>query len=288
LGALALALGVATPAHAQGVRVDQAPTISGNAYIGETLQAAGGHVTPDDASRQWMWLRCDDDTPNTTVGRRDLEDLDGCDIQDTHGSSSYRLTSADADRYIRLVLFSDLRRGRYYDYDFVATVPSARVAQRPAATPTPAPPPPPPPTFEVPDAVATPVPTSGQVLHTSHRGRRVMKPFPRVRMRGRLTFTGARITLFSVRAPKKARITVRCRGDCPRSRWSNRKRKHRLTRVRAFQRSVVAGTRITVTVTRRGFIGMRTVFVIRRGQVPLRVDRCINRRGKRTRCPRSA
>jgi hypothetical protein len=286
IGALALALGVAAPAQAQDVRIDQTPTMSGNPYIGETLQASGGHVTPDSASKQWMWLRCDDDTPNATLNRRDLEELSGCDVQNTHGSSSYTLTSADADHYIRLMLFSDLRRGRHYDYDFVATAPSGRVTSPPA--PAPPPPPPPPPTIEVPVPTATPVPTTGQVLHTSHRGRRVMKPFPVVRMRGRLTISGARITVLSVRAPKKARIKVTCRGDCPRSRRAKRRHNHKVTRVRPFQRSISAGTRITVTVTRRGFIGKRTVFLIRRGLVPLRADRCLNRRGKRTRCPASA
>ena len=37
-----------------------------------------------------------------------------------------------------------------------------------------------------------------------------------------LTRTGARITLLTVRAPKGARITLRCRGtSCPAKRWAN-------------------------------------------------------------------
>ena len=40
-----------------------------------------------------------------------------------------------------------------------------------------------------------------------------------------------------------------------------------------------------MTVTRHGYIGKRTTFVIRRGQAPLRVDNCLNPRGRVTRCP---
>ena len=104
-------------------------------------------------------------------------------------------------------------------------------------------------------------------------------------MRGRLTLNGARVTLLTVRAPRAAKVTVRCKGSCPTSRWSPAARKKKLTRVRRFERALKSGTRISVTVTRNGYIGKRTIFVIRKGRAPTRVDNCINSRGRVTRCP---
>ena len=52
-----------------------------------------------------------------------------------------------------------------------------------------------------------------------------------------------------------------------------------------FERSLRAGVKITVSVTRRGYVGKRTTFVIRRGLPPLRSDRCLSSKGSVTRCP---
>jgi hypothetical protein len=155
----------------------------------------------------------------------------------------------------------------------------------PTATPTPTPTPTPPPIFEV---SPTQVPTSGEVLQETSRKRRVIRPFPVVRMRGKLTSRGAKITLFSVRAPRKASITVRCQGrSCPATRWSRawNRRKKTLTRMGRFERSVRAGVKITVQVTRKGYVGKRTTFVIRRGAAPTRSDRCLSAKRRLTKCP---
>jgi hypothetical protein len=102
-----------------------------------------------------------------------------------------------------------------------------------------------------------------------------MRPHPVVRIRGRLTRRGARITLMTVHAPRGARIAVRCRGrGCPTRTWRHRTRKA-LTRVSMFPRTVRAGTRLVVTVAKDGRIGKHTVIVIRRGKAPLRYDRCL-------------
>ena len=71
------------------------------------------------------------------------------------------------------------------------------------------------PTFDTAAAAPTPVPTIGQVLHETARRAGAIKPFPVVRMRGRLTTTGRRVTLLSVSAPRAAKISVRCKGACP-------------------------------------------------------------------------
>ena len=110
-------------------------------------------------------------------------------------------------------------------------------------------------------------------------------------MRGVLTSRGARLTLFTVRAPRTATIAVRCKGrNCPAGRWSQTRsqRKSKLTRMARFERDLRAGVSLTVTVTRSGYVGKRTVFVIRRGAAPLRSDRCLSARGRVTKCPAGA
>ncbi len=112
----------------------------------------------------------------------------------------------------------------------------------------------------------------------------MMDPAPVVRIRGWLTASGARITLLTVRAPRGARIAVRCSGRrCPVRRWA---RTASLMRVPRFQRSFPAGTRIVISVTKRGRIGKHTTIVIRRGKAPTRLDRCLMPGSRRpVRCP---
>ena len=132
------------------------------------------------------------------------------------------------------------------------------------------------------------MPTSGEVLQETSRTRRVIRPFPVVRMRGHADGQRGQDHLFSVRAPRKAKITVRCKGrSCPASRWSRawNLRKSTLTRMGRFERSLRAGVKITVQVTRRGYVGKRTTFVIRRGAAPTRSDRCLSAKGRLTKCP---
>lgn len=101
----------------------------------------------------------------------------------------------------------------------------------------------------------------------------MMDPAPVVRIRGRLTRSGARITLLTVRAPRGARIGLRCIGDgCPARRWAGTAS---LTRIARFQAALPAGTRLVISVTKAGRIGKHTTIVIRRGQAPLRRDRCL-------------
>ncbi len=285
-----LALALAAPAQAQTVRVTQAPTMSGLPRVGQTLEASGGRA--DNAtSTVYIWLRCDDNTPNTTVAEEQVQALEGCRSLNSSGDPRrFTLTNTDLGKYMRIGLYA--RRG---DQDhWMVSAPSARVenpppppAPTPVPTPVPTatPVPAPAPTFDSAAAAPTLAPTLGQVLHESGAKRRAIRPFPVVRMRGRLTSTGARVSLLSVRAPRAAKVSVRCKGGCPMKRWAPASRKRLLTRARAFERSLRSGTTITVTVTRHGYIGKRTTFVIRRGRTPSRTDKCLNTRGRVTRCP---
>jgi hypothetical protein len=79
--------------------------------------------------------------------------------------------------------------------------------------------------------------------------------------------------VLSVRAPRGARISLRCTGDgCPRRALAVATS---LTRLRAFERDLDAGTRLEIRVTRAGYVGKHTLIQIRRGKPPSRVDRCL-------------
>ncbi|HEX4627591.1 MAG TPA: PKD domain-containing protein, partial [Gemmatimonadales bacterium] len=114
--------------------------------------------------------------------------------------------------------------------------------------------------------------------------RRLMQPFPIVRIAGTVTGRGAKIRLLSVAAPPGALVTVRCRG-----RGCATKVQSRLVAVTAasertgmsllafsrFERRFPAGTVLRVVITRGNEIGKYTSFVIRRGLLPLRNDACV-------------
>ena len=229
--------GSARRPQAQTVRVTQAPTMigAGRASARRSRPAAG---SADNAfSTSYVWLRCDDNTPNTTVAEEQVGDLSGCRSLNTSGDPRrYTLTSSDLGKYMRIGLYA--QRG---DQDhWMVSAPSARVENPPppptptpvptpvpTPTPTPTPAPAPSPTFDSAAAAPAPAPTLGQVLHESGPKRRAIRPFPVVRMRGRLTATGARVSLLSVRAPRAAKVTVRCKGRCPMASWAPSKRPKR-------------------------------------------------------------
>jgi hypothetical protein len=103
----------------------------------------------------------------------------------------------------------------------------------------------------------------------------LLRPFPVVRLRGRLTRTGARITLFTVRVPAGVVVRVRCRGEsCPARRLTRRSSVRRTVRLERFERRLRAGTRLTIMVTSAGRIGKWSTIVIRRGAAPRRSDQC--------------
>jgi hypothetical protein len=100
-----------------------------------------------------------------------------------------------------------------------------------------------------------------------------MSPVPVVRIRGRLTADGARVTLLTVRAPRGARIQVTCAGDhCPRRRVAT---VAVVVHLRPYERLLRAGTRLEIRITRPSLIGKYTRIVVRQGRPPLRQDRCL-------------
>jgi hypothetical protein len=98
-----------------------------------------------------------------------------------------------------------------------------------------------------------------------------LDPFPVIRVRGFVAARGARISLLRVSAPRRATVKIRCVGDgCP----INRRTRH-AGRIRAFERFLPAGLRITVRVTRPGRVGKYVRLVIRARKPPSRHDACL-------------
>ena len=112
-----------------------------------------------------------------------------------------------------------------------------------------------------------------------------LSPWPVVRMAGSLTDRGADLRLLSVKAPRGARIAVRCQGGCPRASL-RRVAPRRAVRLKPYERKLRAGTVLEIRVSSAARIGKFTRIVIRKGKAPARRDACIwpGRRAARS-CP---
>jgi len=109
-----------------------------------------------------------------------------------------------------------------------------------------------------------------------------LNPFPVLRVRGVVAARGARINLLRVTAPRDATVRVHCAGDrCPLKR-----RTRHSGRIRALERFLPAGLRITVRVQSPGHVGKYVRLVIRAGKPPARRDACaLPGRMRAVRCP---
>ena len=271
-------------AQSQGgpLRIVETPTIVGEPVVGATLTAAGGAWSspqPQDTQATWEWWICP--TPALDVQCRPVA-----------SGPTLMLAEATVGQYLHVRRLVEFKRQRVVDVTQAPSGPVGTAAgtPSPAATPpsaaTPPPVPVPTPTFDTAAPIAAPAPvTDAPPVSRPVATRRVLSPFPVVRMRGRLTYSGARVSILSVRAPLKAKVAVRCSGTCPVSRWTAPARNKTLTRLARFERDFDSGTRITILVTRKGYVGKRTTFVIRRGRAPRRSDVCVSDRGRVTRCP---
>ena len=254
LGALlALALAPAAAA-ARPPQITQDPVIVGNAQVGSTLEAQDARWTGG-GKPSWQWVRCDELDSGEGFG--------SCRSIAGATAISYAVAADDEGKYLRVLL---VVRNRDGSSAWTLSRATAAVSPAPAPSPPPAPSP-------LPPAPAPAPPPVVEVRNVQAASPRMMSPAPVVRIRGRLTRSGARITLLTVRAPRGARITVRCRGRrCPARRWA---RTAALTRVPRFQAAFPAGTRLVISVTKARRIGKHTLIVIRRGKAPTRLDRCL-------------
>jgi hypothetical protein len=107
---------------------------------------------------------------------------------------------------------------------------------------------------------------------------RSLSPFPIVRLSGRITSRGVRVSRLTVLGPRGARIAVRCRGGgCPRRvlRRVVPAKGPRLVRVRVLRHTLRPGARVEIRVTKPGFTGKYTRFLVRSHGAPRRSDRCL-------------
>jgi hypothetical protein len=138
--------------------------------------------------------------------------------------------------------------------------------------------------------------TARQTINVRHQAVTLMQPFPIVRIAGRETRKGVKLTLLTVAAPISARVTVRIKGVGVHSTSESRvatvgKRAGSggtmLMSFPRFARSLAAGTTLEIRVTKAGQIGKLTRFIPRRGRLPLRKDLCLSSGGRPIPCPAS-
>ncbi|HYI18963.1 MAG TPA: hypothetical protein VD836_09650 [Solirubrobacteraceae bacterium] len=288
LAAMALAIVSAAPARAESVPVVGPVTIEGDAVVGETLTAVAT-VTGDPAPTvTYRWTRCEAGRANPcnlTIG---TEPTYTVGAEDLGSRIVVRVAAVSA-------LGSDEEKSAPTAFVTAGPTPEPTPTPTPEPTPTPTPEPtttpeptptPEPTTTPVPEPAPTPTPTIGPTSTSGELGvtdtptvgdaertppPRYMKPFPVVRVRGELVGGGARLTLLRVTSGRRATVLARCKGDgCPARRL--RRGPGRLTR---FERFLPAGLRLTIRVTRPGYVGKYVRLRIRAGRKPARVDSCV-------------
>jgi hypothetical protein len=106
-----------------------------------------------------------------------------------------------------------------------------------------------------------------------------LTPIPIVRLAGRTTRTGARVTLVRVKAPRRSSVTLRCAGGrrkgCPFRSKTKQAPRSGAVRFREVERRLRAGVRLGIFVRRGDTIGKYTRFSIRKRKAPARFDACL-------------
>jgi hypothetical protein len=103
-----------------------------------------------------------------------------------------------------------------------------------------------------------------------------LSPFPKIVIAGRQRGRVTRVTEFMIRGPRRARVSVTCRGrGCPIRRLRTRIGASGRLRLRRAQRLYRAGSVIEIRVTGRGRVGKFTRVTFRAGRLPARVDACL-------------
>ncbi len=88
--------------------------------------------------------------------------------------------------------------------------------------------------------------------------------------------TSTLIRTLGVRAPRGATVKVKCIGrGCPKRGASSTRSKGKVMRVKWLEHRLRAGTRITISITRKGYIGSYTSLVVRRSKGIARNDLCL-------------
>ena len=223
------------------------PGLTGSGSTLTSTLGAWSDPTPGAVAYARRWQRCGGG--------------DGLNCQEVPGrtGATYSLTEADADKFIRVVVFAEGLGARS-----VASAPLGPIMPLPApggggsgggggAGNT---------------GTTPPSPTTV----------RKMRPFPKVVVTGRLarglTFISG---LVIRRGPRGASVSVRCRGrGCPRGGGFRGKLNRRgELRLKRYQRIYGPGATVEIRVTKRGTIGKFTRLRVRARSVPSRRDACL-------------
>ena len=244
--------------------ITQPPAITGTPQVDNELAAGAVWTGDPKPTATWAWQRC-------------AKATGGCNPIAGASTERYRVVQADVGRFLRVRVKVTNAAGSVTAQSEPTTVVLAGPTPTPTATPTASPEPtvtPAPTPAAQPAPAATSPPVSAPVVVApTALVPLALDPFPVVRIKGRLTPKGARVTLLTVRAPRNVRIEVDCTGtDCPARHYRAPAGRRRLRR---FERALRAGTRLEVRVTKPGYVGKFTAFVIRRDAEPKRSDRCL-------------
>ena len=103
-----------------------------------------------------------------------------------------------------------------------------------------------------------------------------LRPDPDIRFLGQILSTGTRVQVLEVSAPKRALVTVRCKGKSCGVKQRRKRIKKGPVRFKTYQRFLRAGVRLEIFVAKPGKIGEYRRYTIRRNKLPKRVTRCLN------------
>jgi hypothetical protein len=257
--ALAAVVLAAAAAPALAASLIGKPLITGDAVVGSQL-TANASWTPDTTTVRYAWQLCPDRS-----GDDDDDDDDEGGCQAIAGATGPTYTPAPQDTGDRIRVWVEVSEpGDSPDAEYSDPTPVVKPAP-PLPPPPPAAPsaPRPPPSGAAPTA-ATPASAARPAV-------RYLRPFPIVRIKGRLADGGAILTLLRVTAPRRSQVRIACAGaSCP-----VQKLRQAPGRVVALERFLAAGTRIVIRVRRRNLVGKHVRITIRNGKAPARRDACV-------------
>jgi PKD repeat protein len=102
-----------------------------------------------------------------------------------------------------------------------------------------------------------------------------LSPPPFIRFEGLVLSKGARVRKLTIRAPRGALVTVKCKGKGCRVKQRRKRTKGRAVRFGTYERFLRAGIRLDIYVRKPNTIGAFTRYKIRAGKGPVRIDRCL-------------
>jgi hypothetical protein len=242
--------------------VTRAPDISGTPQVGQTLHAVhGAWGGSSDAAENYTWVRCPD------------QDFEDCSTIQGATGTSYTVANEDVGDMIRVTLtvsLGDDSDHRTSDPTDVVTKASGGTTTQPGTNNGPS------------FTISAPTKAAG----VAPAGVKLIKPRPVVKISGKYTSTGAKITLLTVSSPKGATVKVACTGHCPAK--SQTLKAGTTAHATKFQRTLKSGTKLKVTVSRKGYVSYITTLTIRARKAPSRSDSCLlPGRTKTQRCPAS-